>query len=193
MQAHNLERLPSPSQSAGSAEQENPLPVPTQKSADLQEECKPMHGQDEATVKSTPKRAEKLAQASNYDLPKELLNSLLPPLGTPQEYMAGQLQFDSTDQETQSFTPNDGNTPARMSDQVPNQANHSMELVNQNSDLLQIPSLNDIQSQNPRLLTPARGEMNLDNSFAALSGAAVGNATRTAVKDTEKRRNSFDE
>ena len=152
-----------------------------------------MHGQDEATVKSTPNRGEKLALASNYDLPKELLNSLLPPLGTPQEYMAGQLQFDSTDQDTQSFTPHDGNTPARKSDQLPNQANHSMEIVNQNSDLLQIASLNDIQSQSNRLMTPARGAMNLDNSFAGLSEAAVGNVTRTAVKDTEKRRNSFNE
>ena len=68
-----------------------------------------------------------------------------------------------------------------------------MEIVNQNSDLLQIASLNDIQSQSNRLMTPARGAMNLDNSFAGLSEAAVGNVTRTAVKDTEKRRNSFNE
>ena len=76
-----------------------------------------MHGQsNEFILESTPNRAEKFAQASTYDLPKELMNSLLPPLGTPQEYMAGQLQFDSTDHDTQSFTPHEGNTPARMSD-----------------------------------------------------------------------------
>ena len=74
-----------------------------------------MHGQsDEVIVDCTPNRAEKLAEASDYDLPKEILNSLLPPLGTPQEHMAGQLQFDSTDHDTQSFTPHD--TPARESD-----------------------------------------------------------------------------
>ena len=68
-----------------------------------------------------------------------------------------------------------------------------MELDNQNFDSLQVASLNDAQSQNNKLMTPAKPNMTIKSSFEDLSDAVVGNATRTAVKDTERRRNSFNE
>lgn len=94
MQAQNLERTSSKSSSPDSVEHEQELPRHTRKGQELEEECKPMHGQSDGEVthkSSTPNRAEKLAQAIHYDLPKEIMDALLPPLTTPQDYMAGQL------------------------------------------------------------------------------------------------------
>ena len=101
MQAQNLERTSSKSSYSASDEHEHDLPRHAQKPGEHEEECKPQHGQTEVmSARSAHSRTDKLTQAANLDLPKEILNSLLPPLSTPQEYMAGQLQFDSTDQDT---------------------------------------------------------------------------------------------
>ena len=58
-----------------------------------------------------------MTQSVNLDVPKEILNSLLPPQSTPSEFMQVYSHYD-TDQETESFTSMAGSTPTRMSNMV---------------------------------------------------------------------------
>ena len=96
MQAQPLDGQPTKKPSTSSPVVEKEI-KPAKKVEDLPEECKLSTEQSpRLPVQSTPNKATMLkAKAIANDLPEEILNSLLPPQNTPNEFMAGQFLFDT--------------------------------------------------------------------------------------------------
>ena len=70
--------------------------------------------------KSTPVKTAQMTKckSTDYDAPKSLIHSLLTPQNTPGEFMQDSVSPFDADQETQGYSPVEGNTPARMSDML---------------------------------------------------------------------------